>query len=305
MKTSVFIDVPLSSLAVALLLYPCFSSSAQTLADYQGTIASASPDHWYQFAQTTSDSGSGSPAPLTLGGAGYATDYFGNGLSDLSINSFSDDARTSVDIINGGGSGANAGANATGTLILLFRTSAVEVTGAASPLYLFRDQSSGASNALALDLNTDGTDGNSLNRLQMNIGNLTGTVIATSVPFDTWYFFACSWNEANDAAEVSIYFGAAGAGGSLVGNTRNLANDAVFGANGVFCLGNFSFTSPTGGFNGGHLDEFATFNTQLTSPQINSMYAALVTVPEPATITQIIAAGIFLFRRRLPAQWPG
>lgn len=289
-------------LKLSLLLFPLVvvlsSAEAQTLIQYQNVISTSSPTYWYTLGGNGNNSGSGAGGTLTLNETSFATDYFGNAASVLQMNTASADANTTTDIINGGGSGINAAANATGSLVLLFRTSGAESTGAAGAngRDLFRDQTGIAanSNQLRLTMNSDGTDGNSTNQLQLNIGNISGSTVSTSIALNTWYFFALTWDEANNAAEAVTYLGLAGDTSSLIGVNRNAANDAVVGANGTFVLGNFSTTSTTGGFNGGLLDEFATFNTQLSSASINSLYSTLA-VPEPSPALYCLIGTTFLF----------
>lgn len=274
--------IPAITLAFAALLP--VATIANTIDDYHAAIDARQPVYWYKLDGTYANDGSAGGAPLTPVETTFGKDCFGNESSALDLNSSSAKAHSgSKDPINGGGPGPNAAAAATGSLIVLFKTPASKSNDSVNRC-IFRDQvgSKANSNQLALFTNESTESGGANYRLGMNFGDMNNSTINNSLAPDTWYFFALVWNEADNAAEARVYLGKAGDSKLLVKNApKDVSDESVAGADGLFTLGNFSNTNKDAGFfcppsSPGTIDEFATFDKQLTPDEISSIYSALM-----------------------------
>jgi hypothetical protein len=271
---------PAITIALAALLPT--ATIANTIDDFHSAIEACQPTFWYKLDNTYTNAGSAGSATLTSVETSFGNDCFGNASSALDLNSLSSKAHSgSVDVISGGGPGPNAAAAAAGSLVVLFKTPALGDKDS-TQRYIFRDQvgNKANSNQLGLFVTTEGAEGGGSYRLAMNFGAMNSSTIYASLVPDTWYFFALVWNEATNAGEARVFLGKAGDSKLLVKNSpRDVSNESVAGANGLFNLGNFSNANTTSGFfcppSPGQIDEFATFNRELTPDEISSVFLAL------------------------------
>lgn len=293
MKTSITIALSLVCAAAAV--------RAQNLAAYQGVINGQSP-YYYNTLDNTLAPATGTGTFGATAGATYASDYFGNANRAVNFAASSDQLLygTGGNIISGSGT-----ATPVGSLSLLFETPATF----GSTMYLFSNSDTSGSQ-LAVTL-LSGT-------LNVKINNKTFTAPTTGSAFPTlaagtWYYLALTWDCNGTAVGVNgfnYYLGQAGqasiayTGFMQRGGTGNFSSSSgTIGDGGAFVLSGHQ-TSATGGFTGGAVDELATWNTQLTSTQINSQFGALIQpVPEPSALALCGAGGLFmLFRNRRRSQ---
>lgn len=272
---------PAIALAFAAIL-PA-AAMAKTLDDLHSAIEACGPTYWYKFDNSYANSGSAGGGPLAPVETSFGKDYYGNDASALDLNSNAAKAHSGrVDPISGGGPEANAAASAAGTLVVLFKTPASEGNDTMKR-YIFRDQfgSKEHSNQLALFTTEVTEPGSSGYRLGMNFGDMNNSTVAKSLAPDTWYFFALVWQEGENAAEARVFLGQAGDAQWLQkSSVRNVSDQAVVGADGLFTFGNFSNTNKESGFfcppsSPGQIDEFASFDRELSSEEISSIFAAL------------------------------
>jgi hypothetical protein len=261
------------------------------LSDYQNVINSQSP-YYYNTLDNTLAPTVGTGTFSATSGATPATDYFGNANDAVSFAASNDQLlyATGGNIISGSGT-----ATPVGSLSLLFETPATF----GSTMYLFSNSDTSGSQ-LAVTL-LSGT-------LNVKINNKTFTAPTTGSAFptlsaSTWYYLALTWDCNGTTTGVNgfnYYLGQAGqssiayTGFMQRGGTGNFSSSSgTIGNGGNFVLSGHQ-SSQTGGFTDGVADELATWNTELTSGQINSQFAALEAVPEPSTIALIGMSGLLV-----------
>jgi hypothetical protein len=209
---------------------------------------------------------------------------------------------SSATIINGGGTASDTSTNE-GTICCLFRTLNAPVSGRRPIIWSGGD--TGNSNALAMWIESQtagsGTAADGTNDLKVRFGADTRTMLnATNILPSTWYYFALTYTEATTAPVDSTgtnlikarwYLGRAG--GSLDTGTIATVSNAVAGDGSHLVLGNVLPQYNVGfrGAGNGRVDEFVTWNRQLTSTEISNQFAALPQLPPPgANYQQVVAS---------------
>jgi hypothetical protein len=257
---------------------------------YRDVVTSHAPSSYFHLDNTLTEAMAGVLTLRTNGSTGgFTTDALGQAASAFSFAGSADSLWITNDLISGGGSGANPGAAATGTISLQFRM--LSGTNNTGQRYLLAAPASSANRnqlGLFVENNTAGTDPNAL---RLRVGNTTTTVAQPQalVP-GAWHYFAMTWNEARDSDEVHWYLGAAG--GSLTSGMFNPANDSVVGDNGPLWVGNRD--TWTAGFQNpgsGAVDELAFWNVELSPAQIQQQFAAMLVAPAPRPVLSITQAG--------------
>ena len=270
---------------------------AQTLSAYQSVINGQSP-LYYNTLDNTLVPSTGAGTFGATAGSTFTSDYFGNANNAVNFAAASDQLSyaTGGNIINGSG---NTDITADhGSMSFLFETPS---TLPSTTIYLFSNNDTSPNQFAATLVN---------GALNIKLNNKTFTAPTTGSAFptlagSTWYYLALTWDLNGTAAGVNgvnYYLGQAGAAGIANvgfmqrGGTGNFSSSSgVLGNGGAFVL-NGHQTSLTGGSTGGAVDELATFNTELTSGQINSQFAALIipSVPEPSAYA-LLGMGVLLF----------
>ena len=196
-------------------------------------------------------------------------------------------------IISGGGPAGTSTSTAVGTISLLFRTPdpgppSGSTTGPGQKFVFSAGGTTGTSNTLALYFENPNATNNA-NALLLSFGDSSTSILpATNVFWDTWYYFALTYNESATNANGSLntnkakwYLGrlkgmGALASGQTINNTNALAGDGVDFFIGEQTTGKSGLEKP----GDGRVDEFAVWtNVQLTAAQINTQYTNL---PNPA-----------------------
>ncbi len=279
--TSSFFRTAKAVVFSAILPAVCLAQSGN---EFQKAIAACDPVYWYRLDNSPANSGSGGNVPLTQVETSFANGFFDQPATALQFNSPAAKAHSgSTDVVSGGGSGPDAAAGTEGSLVILFKTPTAPDGKTPTQHYLFRDQTGSAANKnqLGLFLTSDGAESAQTWRLGLNFGGMSSSTLSAGLEPDTWYFLAIGWNEARNDSEARVFLGRAGDSKLMVNNApRDVSDDSVVGANSVFNLGNFSNTNTTSGFisgqNPGLIDEFATFNRELSQRDVLSLFSALV-----------------------------
>lgn len=285
---------------VSTLLLPVASQA--DLPSYQSAVSGQSPQYYFNFDDSLSSVGD--TATFTANGnAGFGPDYFGNANLAASFPGTADYfSLASPTVISGEGS-----MTAVGSMSMLFYVpTAIPATG-----YYFSDSETtgGAANgqtadsAFALQFSSSA--------LTLKIGNKSYSA-PEAVTAGTWYYLGLTYNlngTATGVNGVNYYLGAIG--GNLLsafeqrGGSGNLSTTSTLGDGLSLVLGNKQAAvtgSPasTAGVAGGEIDEFATWNTELTADQITSQFNALTasSVPEPSPALLLALGAPVLFLRR-------
>jgi hypothetical protein len=293
------------TLLVIICASLCLSAKAGlTLVNYQATVNAQNPNFYFTFDGGSLTNTVGSLTPiLSANPAAVASqltfDIFQNQSNcmyfSVSPGGNGDDvydSSESADHIISGGGAATDNSTAVGTISCLFRTPdpgppSGATTGPGAKCIFSAGSTFGTSNALYLQVeNANAT--NNPNALTLGFGDSDTVLLpATNVVWDTWYYFALTYNESVTNADGSPntnkatwYLGRLdGAGALLTGNTINVTN-AVAGDGSDFVIGaqntrNSSFCKP----GEGRVDEFATWSRQLSTNEIQSQFTNL---PNPA-----------------------
>jgi len=290
-------------------------ASAQTLSNYQWIVASQSPMSWFKFDNGGTDSGytytnavADNMSTFTVYGAGGVNSAWLGGPAADAFHTpgkavfFSGSADvldvlpgTSANIINGGGAASDT-STAEGTISCLFRTLNAPVSGRRPIIWSGGDP--GTSNALAMWIESQ-TAGSGTNDIKVRFGADTRTMLdATNILPSTWYYFALTYTEAATAPADSTgtnlikarwYLGRVG--GTLDTGTIATATNAVAGDGSHLVIGNV-YPQYNVGFRGagnGRVDEFVTWNRQLSATEITNQFAALPQPPPPgASYQQVV-----------------
>lgn len=286
-----------SKILLALLGFS-LCASAQTLSQYQTTVKGQNPTYYFTFDGGSLANVIGGTPVLNGAIAGAAAnpypqfiyDIFQNPSNSVFFSVQGDGVYDNTHNITGGG--GSVGTNTStkvGTITLLFRTPdpgppSGSTTGPGDKYIFTAGGNPTNANALYLFIeNPNGT--NNPNALALGFGD-TNTVILPSanVVWDTWYYFALTYNESATNANGSLNINKAtwylgrldGAGtlasGQTVNNTNAVAGDGVDCYIGV--ANNFKSNLAKPG--DGRVDEFAVWtNVQLTAAQINAQFTNL------------------------------
>ena len=292
-----------------LLALTCFSLgvSAQTLSNYQTTVKAQAPSFYFTFDTNSLANVVGSQTPVLSGYvAGTAKSPFPQFTYDIFQNptncvyfsvtgdGVSDNNEGTDHIISGGGMATN-NSTTVGTITLLFRTPdpgppSGSTTGPGAKCIFSAGGSTGSSNALYLQIeNPNSTNVAIVNDLRLTFGDSATTILpGSNVVWDTWYYFALTYNESATNADGSPntnkatwYLGRLNGPGTLAsGQTINNTN-AVAGSGTTFVIGEQTGGSSTFDKPGdGRIDEFATWTTrQLSAVEIQAQFTNL---PNPA-----------------------
>jgi hypothetical protein len=288
-------------------------ASAQTLASYQAAVNGQSPNYYFTFDGSLTDTtGHGvtlasTPSSWTQ----FATDIFGNANDSVYFSGSTDtlvDQNESSDlIINTGGSGAaTVNSTATGTITFLFKS--LDPGLLTAQKYILGDGYTTAShNMMSLFFeNTNVSNGDPM-CLKLRFGdNYTTILQATNVVPDTWYYFAFTYTEATNGyyfpnpADTQFLYDQNGVitncdtikgkwylgipGKQLASGITTNAVDAVAGQN-LFYLGirdgsSGHFSTP----GSGQIDEFASWNRRLSDAEVQAQFTNLPVVTVPGTL---------------------
>ena len=272
-------------LAIAISL--AFGTAAvrgQNLAAYQSTVTGQSPTYYNNLDNSYVPTiGTGTFVPTAVG-TGFTNDYFGN----ANDTAFFTNTTAQLSVSAGGNIINNSGAaNSIGSLSLLFYT---PNTVNASTRYVFSNGDVAGANGNQYTLELVGQV------VTIKAGNKTITTPWTVTP-GTWYYYAATWDfsGANTSAYgISNYLAVAGQATNTIlssftqrGGTGNISSTAILGNGGTFTISAIQ-SDASGGFNvagvPGLVDELATWNTVLSTAQIDSQLNALILVPEPSTL---------------------
>ena len=318
------------SIALGVLL--AAGARAQTLADYESTVEGQSPSDYFTFDNSSLADTYSAATFANTSGATFASDYFGGANSGVTFAASTDNLGLPNNaLLSGAGT-----AMAAGSFSFLFETPSTVPTGTS---YILSDGEStgssasgsgetGSGNALALGYSGGAFDlkvGNKTVTVGQSLinGSLSGSAITLNP--GTWYYFAMVYNlntTASDSQDVLYYLAQAGQSSFLVsgivekGGSGNISSTADLGDGQAFALGNKQSAilgNGTSGeyaaWTGGEVDELATWNSDLSSSQVQSQLNALV-APEPST-GAFFSAGMLLLacsRLRIPKRhkvsWP-
>jgi hypothetical protein len=293
------------SLILMTLLCASLDAEAQTLSQYQAAVNAQNPNSYFTFdGGSLANAIGGAPTFNALvAGTGvnpyphFIYDLFQNPSNCVFFSVQGDGVYDSTHhIINGGGSIGTSTSTASGSISLLFRTPdpgppSGSTTGPGQKFVFSAGGATSTSNALALYLENPNATNNA-NALVLSFGDgLTTLLPATNVVWDTWYYFALTYNESATNADGSLntnkatwYLGRlSGAGtlaaGQTVNNTNAIAGDGVDCFIGEQTTGKSGLEKP----GDGRVDEFAVWtNVQLSATQINAQFTNLPNTSIPA-----------------------
>jgi hypothetical protein len=281
-------------------------------ASYQQVIAAQKPLHWFNFENTLTDV---MDPNLTLSVQGTGNGFGGNAVSEWGEDGqwgywFSGQSNalfTATDLYHGGGEiiaeKNGLSGNKMGSMSFLFKS----LSALNGPRYVIsQGTSSTPKNQLAVYF--EGASASAPQHayaLRIKIGNATPTIVpGTNLTELTWYYFAMTSDESRNKGEVRWYLGPVG--GTLWSGVADIDDEAVIGNDETFYIGsqngfNNSFRNP----GTGRVDEFATWEGELTEEEIKMQFASVFGVPaiiEPPQLS-IVASGADL-RISWPATTP-
>jgi hypothetical protein len=278
------ITLPMKNCCYSLLAAACVAMpvSAQTLANYQSTVTSQGPSNYFRLDGGLTSSVNPSIALTKLGpSGGFTYDAFGNSTNSHFFVGTTDELSNETDPLISTSGTTNGAINAKGSISFLFRSLSGLNFGGQRWLFDGRKlqvptATAGTAfhNALALFFENE-TSTNSPNSLKLEFGDTTQPILnSNNIAFNTWYYFALTWDEARVPNKAIWYLGVPGQP-LMTGTTTNAA-DAVAGeANGLF-IGNRATTG--GAFRSpgnGRIDEFAIWGRELSSLEISNQFAQL------------------------------
>ena len=259
-------------------------------APYQDVVTAHGPAYYFKLDDSLIESVSGSLSLSTNGPTGaFTTNVLGNANAAYSFTSADDSLWITNDIISAGVSAANTTASGVGSLAFLFRMLSDTNTG---QRFLLGQGTLSPTRLTAFLENTNPANGDP-NSLKLRTGNTTTTVITNYdlVP-NAWYYFAITFDETRNNDEVHWYWGRVG--GTLTNGIFNPANDSVVGDNGIFTIGNRSNINDTAAFRNpgsGAIDEFATYNDELSPGEIAAQFNTILNVAAAPPSLAIARAG--------------
>ncbi len=215
------------------------------------------------------------PAPANIGGS--AAGFSGGTTPSAPEVTFSDST----------GSPALPSGGADRTLILWLNTSVANDPSNLNNYMAFNYGSQGNGNLFALYVNSQNgiataTDygANAYNTVPVNDGQWH--MIAVTVSSSTWTVYS----------DIS--------GTMTGGSPSTIATNTVTGGNQPAIGGTFTFGGNHVDAFGGSISSVALFNTVLTQPQLQAIYAAAYAVPEPSSVALLAigSIGLFAFYRR-------
>ena len=286
LKNSLFIA------AFGLALVSLSARADQT--GYQSTISSQNPLFRIEFDNSLTAPDIGTGTFTATSGANFAADPWGNLNSAVSFAASSDQLSyaTGSSIINGMGTTSTA----VGSMSLLFKTPSTLTSS-----FIIFSAGDLSANTGNFSMNTTTTGG-----LQFKAFNRT-TAMTGTLTASTWYYVAftwdatvatggtaAAWNLGAIGGTLSSGTVARGTGTGLIDTTKPFGN--ITGGS-AFVLSGKQIAPVTGGFVGGAVDELATWNTILSTQNINDQFAALA-VPEPATFGLLGIGGLLLVGAR-------
>ncbi len=282
-----------TKIAVALSLVSVLSVHAQ-VANYDATIASQSP--WEQFdfndslsASVNNDSG---PGLFTAGAnTAYGTDASGDADGALAVTANATGGGYTMsdnNFVSGQGT-----VDSVGTLSFLFNLSTV--SGTEYFLSIGGDTTSDG-NALALAISSGSPE--------LKIGG--HSAVLPTLTAGAWYYIAVTWDFNGTASDSATYY--LGEVGGTLGSATTVTGYATTadvggtsgetGSSGLIVVGNRQANNS--GMEG-DFGTLATWNSDLSSSQIDAQFAALTPVPEPSTIACLSVGGgllLGLIRRK-------
>jgi hypothetical protein len=293
----------------ALILSSLFGlglgAQAQTLALYQTAVKATAPNFYFTFdGGSLANAIGGTPALSALIAGGSVNPYpqltydvFQNRTNCVFFSLQGDGLYDSSDhLISGGGPVGINTSTASGTITLLFRTPdpgppSGSTTGSGQKYVFSAGGANGTSNALALFIENPNAT-NAANDLRLAFGDTTFSILpATNVAWDTWYYFALTYNESAlntvgspNTNKATWYLGRLKGAGTLASgqssnNTNALAGDGVDCFIGEQTTGKSGLNKP----GDGRVDEFAVWNNvQLTAAQITAQFTNLPNPSLPA-----------------------
>jgi len=281
----------------------------QDLPTYQSTITGQSPYYFNELDNSLVPTvGTGTLVPSEGTGSflawGYTNDYFGNANAAVWFTNTATglvDTHGTDEIYNSG----TTTAASVGSMSLLFYTP--NTNSNTSTRYIFSNGDSSLTGGQEFYLKIANT-----NLLITAAGNVSSITNSTTLIPGNWYYWACTWNfngTATGVNGVNYYLGLAGSPvASLTssfkqrGGTGNISSTSILGNGGTFDISG-TVEGTGGGFQvagvPGLVEEFATWNSQLTTAQIDSQFGALLSIPEPSTLALVGLGGLLaLFARR-------
>ncbi len=270
---------------LAVLTFAC-AATAQTLSNYQSTVISEMPNYYFTFdnGSLTSITNGVTLLSSPVSFSQFAFDVFRNPGDSAYFTGQSDGLVGNGDGLISGGGTSNLTSTASGTVTFLFKTLDPGLNTGQRIIFSCGGSTTNH-NALQLFIeNTNPANGDP-NSLKFRFGDGTTTILpAASVIPDTWYYFAFNYTEASTTTnKASWYLGRPG--GTLTSGLTTNAPDCVAGDGTDFYIGNnpalnAGFRNP----GNGQVDEFATWNRQLGSSEIQAQFVTLPNrMPPPAS----------------------
>jgi hypothetical protein len=293
-------------------------ASAQTLSNYQWTVMSQSPMSYFTFdtglynQYTITNAVATNTAFLTVSGqgglpsgweGGFAPDVYRNQNKSILFSGTRDAVdvypNTSAGIINGGGARTTTSTNE-GSISCLFRT--LDSTNNSGRRHVFMaggDPGTNSVNALALFFEGPSITNPDPLSLRVRLGNKTETILQpTDILPASWYYFALAYTEATNTLDATgtnaikgtWYLGRAG--GTLATGRLATALDAVAGDANHLVIGNWTnYSQPFRSPGNGRVDEFATWDRQLSFTEISNQFTTLPQLPPPGgTYQQVVTS---------------
>jgi Concanavalin A-like lectin/glucanases superfamily len=270
--------------ALTLALYIPTLASATTLSNYQYTVTTQGPTAYFKLDGSLASSVDPSVLLTASGIGGYAVDGYGNYGDCYFLTDQHDFLFNNTTLLISGGGTTNTTSTASGSISFLFKTlDAGPITGQRFLFSAGNTTSNG--NAFALFVENNNASNGDPNSIKLRFGNNTTTILpAASIAPDAWYYCAVTYSESRVPNKALWYIGKAG-GALATGMTTNSA-EAVAGAGVSLFVGNnelgaSAFRSP----GTGEIDEFAIWNRELNSAEVNAQFAQLPQAGTPAPVS--------------------
>ena len=272
-------------LAIVIAGFACAATS-QTLSNYQSTVTGEMPNYYFTFdnGSLTSITNSVTLQSSPVSFDQFAYDVFGNPGDSVYFTGQSDGLVGTGDGLISGGGTSNLTSTASGAITFLFKSLDPGLNTGQRIIFSCGGSTTNHNSLQLFIENTNPANGDP-NSLKFRFGDGTTTILpaAKLIP-DAWYYFAFTYTEASTTTNKATWY-LGRPGGTLASGLTTNAPDCVAGDGTDFYIGNnpalnAGFRNP----GNGQVDEFAIWNRQLSSSEVQAQFARLPNrTPAPAS----------------------
>ena len=284
-----------SKIIFAMFIGLGLRASAQTLANYQSTVMGQGPISYFTLDNgnlgnavvanpaTQNNIGTGGTAAGWTGGFGF--DVFNDPASAVFFTSQFDGLELTTGGVISGGGAATTNSTAQGSISFLFKT--LDSTNNTGRRYLFSaggginsTNSDGSTNfnnnAFEAFFESTNVANGSPNALKLRFGNSTTTILpVTNIAPDAWYYLGVTYTESGVVSNKATWYlgrvGHALTSGVTTNDPLDVAGDGFNFWIGNYTNDNAALRNPGSGM----VDEFASWNRQLSPAEIQAQFATL------------------------------